>query len=105
MKMLMSGRIIQGNRLIAALSDELYAIDTGICDAEKKLDFKVRLEYHLSTKAVKLKGQFELIKKITDMTPQDILNFFITFSQTLHDLGIFLVRIFYLSRRELRYER
>ena len=33
------------NRLIAALSDELYAIDTGICDAEKKLDFKARLEY------------------------------------------------------------
>lgn len=33
------------NRLIAALSYELYAIDTGICDAEKKLDFKARLEY------------------------------------------------------------
>ena len=72
MKMLMSVRIIQGNRLIAALSDEHYVIDTGICDAEKKLDFKVRLEYHFSTTVVKLKGQFELIKKITDMTPQNI---------------------------------
>ena len=27
---------------------------------------------NLSITAVKLKGQFELIKKITDMTPQDI---------------------------------
>ena len=36
---------LKRNRLIAALSDELYAIDTEICDAEKKLDFKECLEY------------------------------------------------------------